>query len=299
MANLNIGASLNTVTTLANLPVDKGTVYATLSAASTISLASAMIAGQIVDVIIIPSANFTLPVPSTGAWSSNFGTSLKLNSGQVVKLTITCYTSGKYVITADGATYAKNSADGGGLNFSNGYEFVNLGYSRNILWATCNIGATKPEETGQYFKWGSVVGDSTQSVSGIPRHFLDLDHDAARYNMGGLWCMPTQGDFSELVSNTNYSLDTVNGIKGIRFASKVDNSKSIFIPAVGYYDGNYKQYEGYGGFLWTSDGYSQVYTQASSFSFEINIYSEYTINNHDYKLINCRLPIRPVLHIPY
>ena len=36
----------------------------------------------------------------------------------------------------------------------NGYAYVDLGLS--VKWATCNVGATKPEEYGDYFAWGEV-----------------------------------------------------------------------------------------------------------------------------------------------
>lgn len=34
------------------------------------------------------------------------------------------------------------------------YEYVDLGLS--VKWATCNVGATKPEEYGDYFAWGET-----------------------------------------------------------------------------------------------------------------------------------------------
>ena len=37
----------------------------------------------------------------------------------------------------------------------NGYEFVDMGLS--VAWATCNVGATKPEEYGWYFQWGGTI----------------------------------------------------------------------------------------------------------------------------------------------
>ena len=36
-------------------------------------------------------------------------------------------------------------------------EYVDLGLPSGTLWATCNIGATKPEESGSYFAWGKLV----------------------------------------------------------------------------------------------------------------------------------------------
>lgn len=39
------------------------------------------------------------------------------------------------------------------------HEYVDLGFS--VKWATCNVGATKPEEYGDYFAWGETTPKST------------------------------------------------------------------------------------------------------------------------------------------
>ena len=36
------------------------------------------------------------------------------------------------------------------------HEWVDLGLPSGTLWATCNIGANRPEEYGDYFAWGEV-----------------------------------------------------------------------------------------------------------------------------------------------
>ena len=38
----------------------------------------------------------------------------------------------------------------------NGHEYVDLGLPSGTLWATCNVGASKPEEYGDYFAWGET-----------------------------------------------------------------------------------------------------------------------------------------------
>lgn len=37
-------------------------------------------------------------------------------------------------------------------------NYVDLGLPSGLLWATCNVGATKPEEYGKYFQWGDTIG---------------------------------------------------------------------------------------------------------------------------------------------
>lgn len=41
---------------------------------------------------------------------------------------------------------------------NNGYEWVDLGLPSGTKWATCNLGASSPEEYGQYFAWGETTG---------------------------------------------------------------------------------------------------------------------------------------------
>ena len=37
---------------------------------------------------------------------------------------------------------------------SNSHKYVDLGLS--VKWATCNVGASSPEEYGDYFVWGET-----------------------------------------------------------------------------------------------------------------------------------------------
>ena len=37
----------------------------------------------------------------------------------------------------------------------NGHEYVNLGLS--VKWATCNVGASRPEQCGTYYAWGETA----------------------------------------------------------------------------------------------------------------------------------------------
>jgi hypothetical protein len=48
--------------------------------------------------------------------------------------------------------YVRNIVD---TVYKKPHEYVDLGLS--VLWATCNVGAEKPEEYGDYFAWGEVV----------------------------------------------------------------------------------------------------------------------------------------------
>ena len=94
----------------------------------------------------------------------------------------------------------------------------------SVKWATCNVGATKPEEYGDYFAWGETDPKSTYdwstykycngSSSTLTKYntdnsqgtvdnktTLDLSDDAARANWGDSWRMPTDAELTELRSN--------------------------------------------------------------------------------------------------
>ncbi len=47
----------------------------------------------------------------------------------------------------------------------NGYEWVDLGLPSGLKWATCNVGASKPEDSGSFFAWGETTPKTTYSWS--------------------------------------------------------------------------------------------------------------------------------------
>lgn len=171
-------------------------------------------------------------------------------------------TEGKYVVSRD-------------VNL-NGHDYVDLGLPSRTLWATMNVGASKPSDAGLYFQWGDVqgyaesqVGKNKQfdwdyykfSINGSHSNFskytktgstLELKDDAAHVNMGGSWHIPTPTQIKELIDNTINAWTTQDGVKGWLFTSKTDNSKSIFIPAAGYASNGSLFDSGSVGYVWSS-----------------------------------------------
>ena len=138
-----------------------------------------------------------------------------------------------------------------------GYEYVDLGLS--VKWATCNVGASRPEEYGDYFAWGETkpkkkydwstykwcrgskdtqtkycTSSSCGSVDNKTQ--LELSDDAARANWGGSWRMPTKAEQDELREQCTWTWTTQNGVYGYKVTSKKSGytNKSIFLPAAGY-----------------------------------------------------------------
>ena len=136
---------------------------------------------------------------------------------------------------------------------SGGHEYVDLGLS--IKWATCNVGANKPEDYGDYFAWGETkpkksYSSSNYSYTSNPTT-LPLSADAARANWGGSWRMPTRAEQYELRNNCTWTWTTQNGVKGYKVTSN-KNGNSIFLPAAGYRSGSSLDYAGSSGNYWSS-----------------------------------------------
>ena len=134
----------------------------------------------------------------------------------------------------------------------NGYAYVDLGLS--VKWATCNVGATKPEEYGDYFAWGEVEPKEKYDWSTYKycdaidtlftkyckfakdgfvdnKTILDPEDDAATFNWGSAWRMPTKEELQELVNNCTWIWTTQNGVDGYKVTGI--NENSIFLPAAG------------------------------------------------------------------
>ena len=113
----------------------------------------------------------------------------------------------------------------------NGYEAVDLGLS--VRWASCNIGANKPYDFGEWFTFGDVTrnkytGDPKDYVSG---NIIGTSHDIAKYYMGSEWRMPTVKECEELVTKCKSYDRLINGIWGRMVYGP--NGNSIFLPYAG------------------------------------------------------------------
>ena len=169
---------------------------------------------------------------------------------------ITAISVGTAIITC-------TAADGSGVKaactvtvkaYNNGHEYVDLGLS--VKWATMNVGASFPEDYGDYFAWGETTRKTTYNWSTYKycngsydsltkyctdssygtvdnKAVLDLSDDAARANWGGTWRMPTDAELTELRTQCTWTWTTQNDVNGYKVTSK-NNCNSIFLPAAGY-----------------------------------------------------------------
>ena len=164
---------------------------------------------------------------------------------------------------------------------SNGQLYVDLGLPSGLKWAKCNVGAEKETDYGYYFQWGDIEDKSNADCSWESYKYcngsfdtltkynifplfgekpddktkLDSEDDTATQIMGGDWRMPTQTEIQELLENTeNEWVEDYNGteINGMKFTSKIDKSKYIFIPAAGICRDGSLDYVGSSGGVWSS-----------------------------------------------
>lgn len=136
-------------------------------------------------------------------------------------------------------------------------QYVDMGFPSGVKWATFNIGATKPEECGDYFAWGetetkntytwdvykwcqgtynSLTKYNTDSEYGVVdnKTILDPEDDAAVVKWGGEWRTPSIDEWNELISSCTLRWESKGGMQGLSFVSNY-NGNSIFIPAAGFY----------------------------------------------------------------
>lgn len=147
----------------------------------------------------------------------------------------------------------------------NGHEWVDLGLS--VKWATCNIGAERPECYGEYFAWDETKSKSeyTESNYSSNRRFVEpywLEdimrfEDVAKKEWGGHWRVPTNDECQELVDKCEWIWTSLNGVKGYNVIGKTGNS--IFLPAAGFKTETSLLYEGVGARYWSSTAYENSY----------------------------------------
>ena len=149
-----------------------------------------------------------------------------------------------------------------------GHEYVDLGLS--VKWATCNVGASSPSRYGDYFAWGEVRTKSEytdENSTTYEKSMRDISgnstYDAARYNWGGKWRLPTKDECQELVDNCTWTWGKYGGHKGYKVTSK-RNGASIFLPAAGWRDGSSLGCAGVDSDYWSSAPYESS-TQSAYF----------------------------------
>lgn len=150
---------------------------------------------------------------------------------------------------------------------------VDLGLS--VYWATRNLGADSPEDYGDYYAWGEIVGRysatnfgwggykfGTSSSGPFSKYntnssygpvdnktVLDAEDDAAHMNLGGYWRIPSSDEWEELLTQCTWEENNTNKYKVIG-----PNGNSIYLPCLGLYKNQSTGvvFVGWEGFYWSS-----------------------------------------------
>lgn len=192
-------------------------------------------------------------------WTNSDPSIATINTEGVVAASIVnCVSSGTTVITA--SVKGKTASCTITVTESQ-YEYVDLGLSVN--WAAFNIGATIPEESGDYYAWGETETKDEYEWANYKwckgsfdtqtkycfngeygfndyvdnKTLLEIEDDVAATLWGGEWRMPTMGEFRELLINCTWTWTTLNGVKGYKIRAKKEGytDSFIFLPASGYF----------------------------------------------------------------
>lgn len=196
-----------------------------------------------------------------------------------------------------------SNGNGGGNGQYNGHEWVDLGLPSGVKWATCNVGASSPEEYGNYYAWGETSTKETYDEDNCPtdglseselqsQGYIDSEgnltsqYDAATANWGGDWRIPTKAEQQELIDNCTWEWTIQNGVNGYKVTGP--NGNSIFLPAACYRDGSSHDCAGEFGNYWSSTPNES----GSDGAYDLFFYSGFQCVNWYYR--NYGLSVRPV-----
>lgn len=213
-----------------------------------------------------------------------------------------------------------------------GHEYIEIG---GLKWATKNVGANNITDTGFFFHWGDTQGYTTQqcingemtsnykyyniNASSVTEEYANnycnynngrtsgnmlSSDDAAKSIMHGNWRIPTPEEWQSLITNTDISFTTNynnTNVPGYILTDKLDNTKTLFIPAIEQYQGWYNSGSSfpypiadnsYGTYYWTT-----AWTENSGYAQSFFYYGDDGVtkgDGYDTVEIQYGLPIRAV-----
>lgn len=168
----------------------------------------------------------------------------------------------------------------------NNHKYVDLGLPSGTLWATCNVGASKPEGYGNYYAWGETktkttydwnsykhakggnkltkyCNSSDEGNNGFTDKLTTLQaSDDPATSWGSGWHSPSKAQWEELINNTTNKWTTRSGVSGILFTAR--NGRTLFLPAAGCREQS-EFYPGPGGHYWSRS----LYVDNSVYAWEI------------------------------
>lgn len=206
----------------------------------------------------------------------------------LMAMSISVFAQGKITRSTHGENSSKvvNASSSSVSGKINGHDYVDLGLPSGLKWATCNVGASSPQDYGNYYAWGETKPKSFYSDSNCNTHKkssyelkkagiinstrnLTEASDAARQNWGSSWRMPTYDEFVELREKCTWRWTTKYSKNGYEVTGP--NGQSIFLPAAGSkWESNYF-YKG--GSYWSSTLPPDDWFDSAAYRLEIDLYN--------------------------
>ncbi len=185
------------------------------------------------------------------------------------------------------------------------YTYVDLDLPSGTMWATYNVGATKPTEYGDYFAWGETKPKKDYSwstykwydgISSVTKYrkglifdadnktVLDAEDDAATANWGSAWRMPTIDEIEELRDGCSW--EWVNDFNGSGVNGQLGTSKknraTIFLPAASNRRGTILYNAGKDGYYWSSSRNQSYSNEAQYLKFSDGHHTDQYYNGYRY-----------------
>ena len=160
-------------------------------------------------------------------------------------------------------------------------HLIDLGLPSGTKWACCNMGASTPESYGSYYAWGETEEkteftagnysycsaedtngdgkcdryDNVSEFQQLGENIAGTNYDVAHIKWGASWTLPSIEQIEELVMNCSREWITQNGVSGYRFQGP--NQSTIFLPAASYYVDDLEPHQGFSGYYWSSNPYTE------------------------------------------
>lgn len=209
-------------------------------------------------------------VEKSVVWKSSNENVVSVSSNGAIKAIAT----GKSIITATSVDGGYSSSCEVNVNDSDFPEAVDLGLS--VKWASCNLGASRPEDFGAYFGWGetemkeSFTWNNYDLSKYTSSTILQNADDAANRLLGGSWRIPSYGEFAELIKKCTWTRTEINNVQGYNVIGP--SGASIFLPFSGGCVSSDGYYFGLEGNYWTCERYED--NRYYHYSYELYIDDE-------------------------
>lgn len=157
-------------------------------------------------------------------------------------------------------------------------KMVDMGLS--VKWAAWNIGGTKPSDYGNFYAYGEIEPKTEYTVDNYlwqdpdwnddevlyeqwERYYklgatmTGTNYDVAHVKWGDQWRMPTREEWTELISNCDWTWTAIDGVAGTMATSRITGN-SVFFPAAGNMVDAEHTHDQLGCFYWTSSEYDDA-----------------------------------------